>query len=72
MAKLDIERDIKINGYQPVVCGDNEVGDIFDYYVKRYGISNLYFIRKHEIIRIYESSIIFDTIAPNQGGIAYE
>ena len=27
---------------------------------------------KHEIIRIYESSIIFDTIAPNQGGIAYE
>lgn len=29
--------------------------------------------RKHEIIRIYESSIIFDTIAPNQvGGIAYE
>ncbi|MEY8496152.1 hypothetical protein AALC16_24590, partial [Lachnospiraceae bacterium 29-91] len=25
---------------------------------------------KHEIIRIYESSIIFDTIAPNQGGIA--
>lgn len=27
------------------------------------------FIRKQEIIRIYESSIIFDTIAPNQGGI---
>lgn len=44
MAKLDIERDIKINRYQSVVCGDNEVGDIFDYYVKRYGISNLYFI----------------------------
>ena len=31
-----------------------------------------FFEGKHEIIRIYESSIIFDTIAPNQGGIAYE
>ena len=30
------------------------------------------FDRKHEIIRIYKSPIIFDTIAPNQGGIAYE
>ena len=33
---------------------------------------NVIAYRKHEIIRIYESSIIFDTITPNQGGIAYE
>mgnify|MGYP002068842342 FL=1 len=33
---------------------------------------HLYPNSKHEIIRIYESPIIFDTIAPNQGGIAYE
>lgn len=35
-----------------------------------YSVANLV-LCKHEIIRIYESSIIFDTIAPNQG-IAYE
>lgn len=31
----------------------------------------LIFVSKQEIIRIYESTIIIDTITPKQGGIAY-
>lgn len=34
-------------------------------------MNTLFLLGKQEIIRIYESTIIIDTITPKQGGIAY-
>ena len=40
-----IEQDLQINRYQ-TVCGINgtELGKAFDYYVKKYGYRNIYYI----------------------------
>lgn len=40
-----IEKDLQINRYQ-TVCGINgtELGKAFDYYVKKYGYRNIYYI----------------------------
>lgn len=42
---MNIQEEIRISGYQPVVGFEGtNIGEIFDYWIQKYGYKNIYFI----------------------------